>query len=244
MNFHNIKRLIVFGDSNTYGANLNDADNVTFKVPSNKTWGNHVATNLGIPLVNKAIPGSGNDSMQRLFLEYICQEIPVYDDNERFKVFYEHGDGVIFCFTYLERIEIYNKDTKNFHRILVNGRPQDQKLKDSMIYIWSKESEFILQRKLLHTIYQIGEICKNKNIPLLITHVAKTFELGNIENESFNSSLISKINVPWIKDGMINFLNEYHDKTNITVQLPCHHPNDLGHKLWGERITKYIKDNI
>jgi len=77
-----------------------------------------------------------------------------------------------------------------------------------------------------------------------MTHVTRVFELGNIENESFNSSLISKINVPWIKNGMINFLSEYHYKTNITVQLPCYHPNDLGHKLWGEEVVKYMKDNI
>lgn len=243
MNFDKVKRLVVFGDSNTYGHNMYDADNIYFKVPSNKTWANQVASSLGIPLVNKAIPGSGNDSIQRLFLEYICQEIPIYDDIERFSTFYEPGDGIIICFSFLERMEIYDKENNKYHRMIANSKLPDQKLKDSLHYIWAMEPKFILQRKLLHMIYQIVEICKNKNIPLLITHVLNTFDGGYIENENLNSSLKSKINVSWIKEGIINFLREYNRKTGATVQLPCHHPNELGHKLWGERVIKYINYN-
>jgi len=139
MNFDKVKRLIVFGDSNTYGQNLDYADNLTFKVPSNKTWANHVATNFGIPLVNKAISGSGNDSMQRLFLEYICQEIPIFDNTGRFSTFYEPGDGIIFCFSFFERMEIYDKDIKRYQRMISNSRTRDQKLLDSFNYICSKE---------------------------------------------------------------------------------------------------------
>ena len=62
-----VSHLVVNGCSWTYGSELDS--------PEEESWPKLVANKLGIPVVNLAIPGSGNDSILRRTSEYLFQNL-------------------------------------------------------------------------------------------------------------------------------------------------------------------------
>ena len=88
-------RLIAFGDSMTWGSDLQDCREIP-PISSNHTWPALLAQSLGLEYVCLAFPGIGNDSIVRYFSNYIGQIRP--------------DDIVIVNWTWIDRWEYFDQD--------------------------------------------------------------------------------------------------------------------------------------
>ena len=96
-------RLIAFGDSMTWGSDLQDCREIP-PTSSNHTWPALVAQSLGFDYICLALPGIGNDSITRYFLNYIGQ---IHSD-----------DIVIVNWTWIDRWEYYDENIPPFNTCL------------------------------------------------------------------------------------------------------------------------------
>jgi hypothetical protein len=96
-------RLIAFGDSMTWGSDLQDCREIP-PTPSNNTWPALLAQSLGLDYVCLAFPGIGNDSITRYFSNYIGQ--------------INSDDIVIVNWTWIDRWEYYNENVPLFNTCL------------------------------------------------------------------------------------------------------------------------------
>jgi hypothetical protein len=250
MYFDNCKRLVVFGDSLTYGHGLPDADNLKFEKPSSLSWANTVAMNYGLELYNKAIPGSGNDSMFRAFNEYLIGIFANDHHNatRRFSAVYKPGDAVIIGLSNLWRTEVYDFRHQRYERILVNSEYfYDPDLEKSVRYIMAAESEDSLISKMLQQIHNIVSMCRHYNIPVLLFHA-----LPPIDHKT-NSDIINQTYIPPSCQSMLKRTNcrewlteVMHNEISLKLGrdhfLPCGHPSASGQDFWGKRLINYIED--
>jgi len=100
-----IKRIVAFGCSNTYGQGLPDCDHNINKdsKPSIHAWPSALGEMLDVPVENRAYPGASNKE--------ICSHIVRYD--------FQEGDLAVIGWTYMERSCIIVNDV--IHPL--NGRP-------------------------------------------------------------------------------------------------------------------------
>lgn len=237
-------RLIVFGDSMTYGHGLEDADNHgNFTKPSCKTWANTVANYWGIECINKAIPGSGNDSILRNLHSYFLGVNPLDNKQDRFNILYQPGDIIIVGLSMLFRMEVcYNN---NYIRLLPTSEYNgDKKLYDSYKYIVSMVDTDALYVKLVQDIFNIHTLCSYYGVPVVIFKAIPSHGIFNRDNEmsdtifKYYDEMTSKTNL--IKDIMHGYISK---NLGNSAFLPCWHPNEIGHKFWGEYVIRYIEDN-
>jgi hypothetical protein len=244
MYFDGVKRIVAFGDSNTYGHGMHDADNKDFNSPSKLTWVNVVANYFGVPVENKAMPGSGNDSIFRVFNDYMIGDIfqnDNYNRTPRFSAVRTSGDAVLIGLSLMYRAEVYEQKYKSYGRILSQlDYDTDPDAKKAIMYILMKETEETLCRKLLYNIHNIMCQCIAYNVPYIICHAIIDGWYFIPDNPlGYNRSLISKIEKPsWIKEPMHGSIAKTLGKQAF---LPCNHPNKIGHEFWGNRIIEHIK---
>lgn len=250
MYFDNCKRLIAFGDSLTYGHGIFDADNERFEKPSDLSWVNTVGKHFNLEVHNKAMPGSGNDSMLRVFNEYILGIFGKdhHNSTKRFSATYQPGDAVIVGLSNLYRVEVYDYTHSRYDRILVNmgNNFYDKTLETSVHYVLTKESPDSLLSKMLQQIHTITTVCKQYNIPVIIFHALPPID-GHTDEAIQNlkyippscQTMVGKLTTEsWMKRVMNN---DIHNNLGRGAFLPCGHPNEQGQKFWGDKIIEYIE---
>jgi hypothetical protein len=108
-----INRLITFGDSFTYGQELEN--------PKRDSWPQLVSNYLGVPLNNKAFPGNSNDKIleQVLFENYSFKDFVIVCFSSISRFYFEDYDG---WYTTIPNIQhdslIRNEITKKLHSSL------------------------------------------------------------------------------------------------------------------------------
>ncbi len=90
------KRLIVFGDSMTYGEGLPDVDKIGSTDPSQYAWPAILSQSLDIPVINMALPGVSN--------KFISDRVLNFD--------FKKGDYCIVLWTWHSRFHSYKYDPK------------------------------------------------------------------------------------------------------------------------------------
>lgn len=247
-----IKRLVVFGDSNTFGYGLSDAINNS--VPSKLAWPNIVANHYNLQLCNKAIGGAGNDSILRNIHDYFFG--PCTLDNrkkftdERFTTTYSLGDVAIIGLSVANRFEFHYQD--NHYYSFLPSRPDSynigpiKELFSSYLRLFSSISDEYLLHKVLQDIHSIKCIFEHYKIPYLIFHALPPIPKQiNIKWNSVDSFFSDKLTVAknnvdskfWIKDIMFSTIIE---KCGEEKLLPCKHFNIDGHIFWANFLINKI----
>lgn len=150
--------LVVNGCSWTYCQGLPD--------PKSQGWPALVANQLNIPVVNIAVPGSGNDSIKRRTHEYVIQNLP----NNSKPIF------IVFCSQYWRHEFWYNYDRlgelKDYTGVCLpdKNNPLDSDLyMQAMLEHWDEEDHI---RRTLIDKMSIVNLFKAHSIPYLITDYA------------------------------------------------------------------------
>ncbi len=250
MYFNNCKRLIVFGDSLTFGHGIPDADNEKFERASNMSWANTVANHYGLEIFNKAIPGSGNDSMFRAFNEYLTGVFAKdhHNSTRRFSATFKPGDAVMIGLSNLWRTEVYDYRHHRYERILVNSNSfYDPELEKSVRYVMTAESEDSLISKMLQQIHAIVTMSRYYKIPVIVFHALPPVDKRT--NEEIRTCkyipppcqpMFGKVKCKeWFTDVMHNEISINLGKEYF---LPCGHPSAEGQNYWGQRLIKYIEE--
>lgn len=149
------KRLVVFGDSNTFGHGLDDCwnphDNGPGPRPSRHAWPSVLAKRLGIDCVNRSKPGASGKEMVYHFMEYT--------DALRL------GDLVIFLWPHFSRSCLMHPTKQYVHaawiptqiRATIND-------KTNKAYYKHVYNEYDAVFNLLMYSTLVKNICDNKNI--------------------------------------------------------------------------------
>lgn len=142
-----VSHLVVAGCSWTYCQGLES--------PQTQGWPALVGKALGIPVVNLALPGLGNDAIHRRTYEY---------------AFEDHGTNPLYiiCWTQLWRREawcrkLYNPKSVDGYNIISfpDNNPQNN-LEKALLDTWSEEDFY---RRLMLYNLSITSLFKLKNIP-------------------------------------------------------------------------------
>lgn len=142
-----ITHIITNGCSFTYCQGL---DNI-----KEQGWPNLVAKELGVPVVNLALPGVGNDSIARRTYEYIYETLP---DNSK--------PLVIIAWSQYWRREawyevMHGKEAKHYHPVaLPNNKPSDT-WEEALLDHWNEEDFYrktVLYKLMLQNLFKAYQI--------------------------------------------------------------------------------------
>jgi len=219
-----ITHLVVNGCSWTYGQGLED--------PATQAWPALVAKELGIPVVNLAVRGSGNDSIHRRTYEYIYENLPTGS-----KPF------VIIAWSQPWRREAwYERDDRN--NLLQDYRgvphpageyPTDNDLyKNAVIPHWNEED--FLKKSLLYKV-SLQNLFKAMDIPYLMTDYSH--DMSTTEFTKF-------IHTKKCKQMYIAAYNRFHidsfpTKIKQFTPLPCLHDGPEAQKVLAEYTLSEIQ---
>jgi len=150
-----ITHLVVNGCSWTYCQGLDD--------PKTQGWPALVAKELGVPVVNIAVPGSGNDSIHRRTYEYVYQNLPT-GSNPLFLIFWsQYWRREAWC--------EFGFGVKDYRNVNVN-QYRTVEHENALLAHWSEED--FLRRTMLYKLSTINLFTAN-NIPFLMSDYCPAF---------------------------------------------------------------------
>ena len=151
-----MSKLHAFGDSFTYGSDLQDCDNVNNEAPKGHslcTWSALVAKDKSIDYICYASPGETNQTIVRHFFNNINS----IDSN----------DLVVLNWTWINRWDFYNINDNKWESL----RPDSTKSIFFKNYITYFQSELWDKLETLKAINLVHSVLKNKKIKFIATCV-------------------------------------------------------------------------
>ena len=214
-----ITHLVVNGCSWTYCQGLED--------PATQGWPALVAKELGLEVVNLAVPGSGNDGIHRRTYEYVLKNLPTgsqpffiiaWSQSWRQEAWYEEFEG---------------KKYQYYHTI---SKPNDLKLLDehqnALLAHWNDEHHFrnaVLYKSSLKALFL------SQNIPYIMSDYAGDYE-ETVAYEKCKNLL--KDELKFIYDN--NYVDPFCEITKGLPLTKCFH-NGLEAQIV---LAKYIVNKI
>ena len=241
---NNVKRIVAFGDSNTFGHGLEDniLDENGFEdynVPSNYAYPVLLGEQYHVPVKNVAIPGCGNETILRLLCNYLMSMTTAdewLESHERMDVSYCEGDLILIGLSEPTRREVYDSRNNSYHRLIIQPTPNfyDQKLDNAAKRIMVLESEESLFVKAVHQVKMIKSLLTGYNANYLLYHMLPviTSEYKPIVD---GIGIIKKHETAWknlLDDNYIPYIIH----SVAQDYLPCHHPSKIGHR----QIAKFL----
>jgi hypothetical protein len=232
-------KILVLGDSHTYGSGFDDASfNEPWKDHSSKTWVYHMFDKDKI--TNKSYPGCSNDAMTLKLIRHATK-----------------NDLVLIMFTYPERIHM-TKDGCNFNVSPAFFSNLAEDVKESTVATQLRkryEDEYkniipkyfddnMLELLFLKNILLCQTFCESKNIDYYFTMVdfrPKVRCTGGLAE--YRDSLYQSIN--WNKIFLINKhgFSNYGKLINAGKGLDNEHWGENLHKTFGEFFSKFIEED-
>ena len=214
----NISHLVVNGCSFTYGDNLDD--------PSTQAWPALLANKLGVPVVNLAWGGSGNDRIYRRTVDYF------------FKDFGSDPFYVIGLSASNRREEYDRKLGEFFHLNLIHSYEYTSR--------WQNQLLELLQRNADPTVLAVNKF----NMWLAIINLFKTTNTNYLIADMMGIGHILDAEMkelyPKLYDYVMNDPNHLSSFTSLRPfdQLPCGHPNAvsqvrIAHYMYSELKKRY-----
>ena len=251
---NNIRRIVAFGDSNTFGQGLKDnvvtSAGFDYNVPSKFAYPALLGKQFNVPVENLSIPGCGNETIFRLLCNYIIG-MPSADNileaNSRMQVTYQEGDLVLVGLSEPSRKEVYDCRNKAYHRIIAQQTPRfyDPTLDKSAKFLMSLESEESLFVKTLHQIGAIKSMLTALGATYLIYHVlpAVGTEYYPITINNYTTiSIVKKYEAVWRMLQDKNYIPHMIHSIASGNCLPCKHPNEAGQELIADFLSKIINE--
>ena len=234
------KKILLLGDSHTYGDGLDDVGhNEPWKEFSKKTWAYHLFNPNTIQ--NKSYPGIANDLISLALVRNISQ----------IKL-------VIIMFTYPERQHIIRKDcnfavSHNFNSsISDNGKENwvakqfaKKFEKQNLKTIVENYEDTLLELNYLKNILFCQSFCESKNIDYFFTtvqHRSKIKTIGSVEKN--RDALFNNIN--WKKIFLIENqfgFTDYAKHIKADKGLDNQHYDEKYHKIFGNLFKKHLKQD-
>lgn len=206
-------KLLVAGDSFTYGHNLKDRHL--------NSWPNVLIKRLGYQLIDNSKPGVSN--------QYIINS--VLDTLQKEKI-----ENVIIGFTDISRYELFqNNDTVQVvpNRKIVQTDVVEQY---DQLYLKNFYNELYLLKNFINQVMMLESFLKIKKINYVFFNAFgnRKILLRNYKEVKLDS-LTSTTFLGWPYDDM-NTLTENFDR------LPCGHPNIDAHIFWADMLYDFLND--
>lgn len=213
-----ITHLVVNGCSWTYCQGLAD--------PKTQGWPALVSKELGVPVVNIALPGSGNDAIHRRTYEYVYQNLPT-GSNPLFLIFWSQ---------YWRREAWYELDNgtgdyRGIHPGIDLTTSSSDVHERALITHWNDED--FLRKTLLYKLSTIN-LFRSLDIPFLIA------DFGGPE-ESLPDVGIDMKNAINLDKCHLVIHNEESRLINVYPKLPCGHDGVEAQVEISKWWIKYIK---
>ncbi len=220
--FYNLKlkisHLVVNGCSYTYGHGISD--------PIKNGWASIIAERLGVPLINLAIPGQGNQAIFRRTMQYFYKDF-LHDNNP----FYIHA------YTQSSRRECYLANASPPHHFyIVDGYSTHSQLEKEIILNSDDHYYCLMEQDKLHRWTSINSLLDTKNIPHMMSDYMPTTS-GDVHEFIDKHETILK-NELQLHPGKLQNFNEV---TQDFEKTPCLHETVEGHKHLADYIWREIE---
>lgn len=220
-----ITHLVVNGCSGTYGSGLTD--------PPSQAWPALLAKELGLPIVNLAQGGSGNDGIHRRTYEYIYENIPTgskplvviaWSQPWRREAWYEERDGELKQDYYI---------VPRIPESTGGVSPELDLYQRTVIPHWNAED--FVRRTLLNKV-SLQNLFMVYNIPYIMTDFHLDLTYPDYRKALTTSKCKSLYPVAYNKFHIDPFL----PKIDGYKPLPCGHPGPDAHEI----LAKYTLSEI
>lgn len=266
MNNHKPTKLVVAGDSWTYGSEIRDPslpdsvkdwDKENDEYRMARIWPAYLSQRLGInDLVNLSYPAASNDKIIRNVVGWLTQEY-LFKNKSTDDLF------LIVGFTSPERKDFYYKTEKTGFWFTVwpmwrHQYPQEELNEFSEIYMTYLFNQEESTHRYLHQIFYLQTLLNHYNIKYLFfqafyqrkdMHIRQWTDDPyarhyNGQPDQMIWNMIDPTKFMYKNQDIHSFHNyilQFETRHNKVIQ--GQHPNEYGHMLWAENIDKYIKDN-
>lgn len=209
-----ITHLVVNGCSWTYCYGLDDQ--------KSQGWPALVAKELGIPVVNIAFPGSGNDSINRRNYEYVYENLPT-QSKPLFLIFWTQS---------WRREAWYNTGAAGYRG--VHPAANNDEHEKALVEHWNEED--FVRRALLHKLSSIN-LFKTYNIPFLTADFARE-DISIVDTAIDMKKALDNEKCHLVRDDIsLGIINSY-------PKLPCKHDGIEAQKETAKWWIKQIHDNF
>jgi hypothetical protein len=206
-------KLLVAGDSFTYGHNLKDRHL--------NSWPNQLVKRLGHQLIDKSRPGVSNQYVITQVMETLHTQ---------------NIENVIIGFTDVARYELFqNNDTLQVvpNRKIIQNYEVEQYNK---LYLKHFYNEIHLLRNFINQIVMLEAFLKGKKINYVFFNAFGNRNILIENHKKINLNMLSsKTFLGWPYDDM-NSLTENFDR------LPCGHPDVKAHTFWADMLYDFLND--
>jgi hypothetical protein len=206
-------KLLVAGDSFTYGHNLKDRHL--------NSWPNQLNKRLGYQLIDKSKPGVSNQYIITTVMETLHTQ---------------NIENVIIGFTDVARYELFQNN--DMVQIVPNRKiiQNDEVERYNQLYFKNFYNELYLVRNFINQVAMLESFLKVKKINYTFFNA---FGNRNILIENYKkinlNVLSSKTFLGWPYDDMNN-LTENFDR------LPCGHPDVKAHEFWADILYDFLNN--
>ena len=213
-----ISHLVVNGCSYTYGHGISD--------PIKDGWASIIAERFGVPLINLAIPGQGNQAIFRRTMQYFYKDL-LYDNNP----FYIHA------YTQSSRRECYLANANPPHHFyIVDGYSTHSQLEKEIIVNSDDHYYCLMEQDKLHRWTSINNLLDAKNIPHIMSDYMP--ETSGIIHDFMDKHETILVNELKLHPGKLQNFNEI---TQDFEKTPCLHETVEGHKHLADYIWEEIE---
>ena len=233
-------KVLVFGDSHTYGTSIGGEDERPWEQYSTNTWPYYMFNKNKI--TNYSRPGNSNDMISLSLIRNVNK-----------------AKLVLIMFTYPERTHIIRKGynfvaSHNFSGAVSDSGDENwiakqinnkYRTKNKNLVIENYEDSY-LEIKMLMNILFCQNYLKNKNIPYCFTMVnnREAVKMGG-SLQSYRDSIVNEID--WKKfyfvDGEYGF-SDYAKFTNAQTASDGEHWGIEYHKIFGKKMKKFLETEI
>lgn len=216
-----ITHLVVSGCSWTYCQGLVD--------PKTQGWPSFLARKLGVPVVNLALPGLGNDAIHRRTYEYFFQDLPNNSKPVYIIAWSQTWRKEEWCrHLYSETLKL---EPGYSIVAMPDSRPKNS-VERALLDTWSEEDFY--RRTMLYRL-SLDSLFKSKNIPHLTSFF---FDCENQDTPPIRNKYKSIVNY---LDNNTNTLKPYfYEITSPYPNLPCGHEGYESMPV----LADYIYDNL
>jgi len=208
------KRLVAFGDSFTFGNDLQDWNDLT---PSKSTWPALLAQDLGLTYICAAEPGASNSSITRSVLSSDITS----------------SDFVVLNWTWIDRWDFYNGG--NWETLRPSGT---EKSVFARYYYKFFQSELWDKFETLKNIYLVHSLLRQRNITYISTAIDELTLDARWNCPAYIQTLIDQVSSDFIwfeNRGFYHWARQH--KFEISSRM---HPLEDAHR----EAVAYIKNEI
>lgn len=218
-----ISHLVVNGCSYTYGHGISD--------PIKDGWASIIAKRLGVPLINLAVPGQGNQAIFRRTNRYFYKDL--FNDNNPF---------YIHAYSQASRREAYISSENRY--VIVGGEGNMAQVEKEIIRESDDFYYCLAEQEKLHIWASINHLLDTHDVPHLMADYMPCCN-GKTEQWIEDNETILK-NELYLHNGKLENFNMVTHDFEKTI---CQHETVAGHKhladyIWKEFNKRYTYEVV